>query len=114
MILPLFKPARHTISGDACGREITGFYVGNDDRVARVRFSDSTALLINPDRTFKHVEANVFSEWLTIPGWVRVANVIEDENQIIFVVSGAIYTSRISFRKCGERWQLAFTGGRIF
>jgi len=45
--------------------------------------------------------------------WVRIANVIEDASQIILIVSGAIYTARISFRFSHQHWQILFSGGRI-
>ena len=89
----------------------------------RLRFSDNSAVVVNLS-TRKVVEksARDYKEWLMLPGWVRIANVIEDTSQIILVVSGAtpalacgasVYTARISFRFSHQRWQILFSGGRI-
>ncbi len=80
----------------------------------RLRFSDNSAVVVDlSTRKVEEKSAHDYKEWLMLPGWVRIANVIEDANQIILVVSGAIYTARISFRFSHQRWQIFFSGGRI-
>ena len=109
--LPRRKPSLETA---ICGRELNALILDDDNQTLRLRFSDNSAAVINLcKRDFEMVSAHKYKEWLTLPGWVRIANVIEDANQIILVVSGAIYTSRISFRFSHQRWQIFFSGGRI-
>ena len=96
------------------GRELSGFLLDGDKALVRLRFSDNTAVLIDlTTRVVKEKSAHDYKEWLMLPGWLRIINVIEDASQIILVVSGAIYTSRISIRFSQRRWQIYFSGGRI-
>ena len=108
--LPRRKPS---LASAISGRELNALFL-DDDLTLRLRFSDNSAAVVNLcTRDFEMVSGHKYKEWLTLPGWVRIANVIEDANQIILVVSGAIYTARISFRFSHQRWQIFFSGGRL-
>ena len=37
--------------------------------------------------------------WLSLPRLLRIARVLEDESQIVLVISGALYSSKIAIRK---------------
>jgi len=109
--LPRRKPSLASVIR---GRELNALFLHDDNQTLRLRFSDNSAAVVNLyTRDFEMVSAHKYKEWLTLPGWVRIANVIEDASQIILVVSGAIYTARISFRFSNQRWQILFSGGRI-
>lgn len=109
--LPRCKPS---LSSAIRGRELNALLLEDDNQTLRLRFSDNSMALVNLNtREFEIVSARKYKEWLTLPGWVRIANVMEDDNQIILVVSGAIYMSRISFRFSHQRWQIFFSGGRL-
>lgn len=111
---PVSRPRKNHLASIICGRELSGLLLEDDNQTMRMRFSDNSAVIV--DLTTRKVEeksARDYKEWLMLPGWVRIANVIEDANQIILVVSGAIYTSRISFRFSHQQWQIFFSGGRL-
>lgn len=112
---PISIPRRKPSLASAInGRELNALSLDDDNQTLRLRFSDNSAAVINLcTRDFEMVSAHKYKEWLTLPGWVRIANIIEDANQIILVVSGAIYTARISFRFSHQRWQIFFSGGRL-
>ena len=112
---PISLPRRKlSLASAICGRELNALFNDEDNQTLRLRFSDNSATVVNLcTRDFEMVSAHKYKEWLALPGWVRIANVIEDTSQIILVVSGAIYTARISFRFSHQRWQIIFSGGRI-
>ena len=112
---PISLPRRKlSLASAICGRELNALILDDDNQTLRLRFSDNNAAVINLyTRDFEMVSAHKYKEWLTLPGWVRIANVIEDARQIVLIVSGAIYTARISFRYSHQRWQIFFSGGRI-
>jgi hypothetical protein len=108
-----FSRPKPSLASVLRGRELTAFFLDDDAGTARLRFSDSSALAADLDaRTFKRVPADQ-DAWLSLPGWVRIVNVVEDASQVILVVSGAIYTARISFRNSRGRWRLILSGGRV-
>ena len=121
---PISFPRRKpSLASATCGRELNALILDDDNKTLRLRFSDNSAVVVNLyTRDFKMVSAHKYQEWLTLPGCLRIANVIEDANQIILVVSGAtpalacgasVYTARISFRISHQRWQIFFSGGRL-
>lgn len=111
---PVSRPKKNCLASTICGRELSGLLLEDDNQTVRLRFSDNSAVVVNlSTRQIEEKSARDYKEWLMLPGWVRIANIIEDANQIILVVSGAIYTSRISIRFSHQRWQIFFSGGRI-
>lgn len=111
---PISRPRRNSLASAICGRELSGLLLEEDNLTLRLRFSDNSAVVVNlSTRQVEEKSARDYKEWLMLPGWVRIANVLEDANQIILIVSGAIYTSRISIRFSHQRWQIFFSGGRI-
>lgn len=104
---------RPTLATALNGGELNAFYL--DDDTARFRFSDGSAVAIDlRSRRSSPIKAKEYPVWITLPGWVRITNVLEDASQIILVVSGAIYTARISLRFSRDRWQIHFSNGRLF
>jgi hypothetical protein len=111
---PVSRPKKNELMSIITGRELSGFLLDSDRALLRLRFSDNTAVLIDlTSRVVMEKSAYDYKEWLMLPGWLRIINVIEDASQIILVVSGAIYTSRISFRHSQKRWQIYFSSGWI-
>lgn len=111
---PISRPRRNSLASAICGRELSGLLLEDDNQTVRLRFSDNSAVVMElSTRKVEEKSARDYKEWLMLPGWVRIAGVIEDVNQVILVVSGAIYTSRISIRFSHQRWQIFFSGGRI-
>jgi len=112
---PISFPRRKPSLASALrGRELNALFLEGDNQTLRLRFSDNSAAVINLcTRDLEMVSAHKYKEWLTLPGWVRIANFIEDASQIILVVSGAIYTARISFRFSQGRRKIFFSSGRI-
>lgn len=113
---PFSRPRRKpTLASAIEGREVNALFLEEENQTLRLRFSDNSALVVDlVSREFRTGSARDYETWLALPGWVRVIRVIEDASQIILVVAGAIYTSRISFRFSHHRgWHLVFSGGRI-
>ena len=91
------------------GRDLTGILV--DDGNLLLRFPDAMMVVDLSTRTY-HFQS-VLATWMTFPGWLRIARVIEDQSQIILVVSGALFTARIIIRSTKNGWQMILQGGRI-
>ncbi len=114
MRFPFFSK-RSALAATLIGREINALYLDDGTAAARLRFSDGSAVVIDlQSRRSSPIKANEYAVWLTLPGWVRIANVIEDASQVVMVVAGAICTARITFRLSRERWQIYFSNGRLF
>jgi hypothetical protein len=112
---PFSHPQRKpTLASVIEGREVNALFLDEENQMLRLRFSDNSAVIADlSSRSFHTGSARDYETWLALPGWVRVIRVIEDASQIILVVAGAIYTSRISFRFSHRGWRLVFSGGRI-
>ena len=109
----IFSRKKPSLHSEICGREITGMFLGTE--AARLRFSDGSAVSISLDtRRFLFHRANLFSEWISFPGWLRITGVNELPEEISLTVSGAIYSSRICFKEQGAHWQISFGSGQIF
>lgn len=91
------------------GRDLTGILV--DDGSLLLRFPDATMVVNLSTRTYCFQP--VLATWLTFPGWLRIARVIQDQSQIILVVSGALFTARIIIRRTKDDWRMVLQGGRI-
>ena len=100
------KPSLHRA---VAGRSLTGILI--DDGNLLLRFTDAAMVIDLSKRTFAF--RRVLADWLTFPGWLRISRVIEDQNQIILEVSGALFTSRIAIRKTDGDWKIVLQGGRI-
>ncbi|MFZ5883987.1 MAG: hypothetical protein ACOYYI_09435 [Chloroflexota bacterium] len=113
MRIPFFSK-RPSLAAVLTGRELNALYLDNDTTAARLRFSDGSAVAIDlRSRRSSPIKAKEYPVWIALPGWVRITNVLEDASQIILVVSGAIYTARISLRVSRDRWQIHFSNGRL-
>ncbi len=113
MILDFFCPHPPALSGDLCGRELSGLFIDGD--TVRFRFSDNSAVVLNLEsRVFSHATARSWKEWLSFPGWLRITGVKELPNEISISVAGAIYSSRICLKRHGDHWQIHFSNGQIF
>ncbi len=112
---PFSHPQRKPSLASAIeGREVNALFLDEENQTLRLRFSDNSAVIADlRSRNFHTGSARDYETWLALPGWVRVIRVVEDASQIILVVAGAIYTSRISFRSSHRGWRLVFSGGRI-
>ncbi len=112
---PFSHPRRKpTLASVIEGREVNALFLDEEKQTLRLRFSDNSAVIADlSSRNFYTGSARDYETWLALPGWVRVVRVVEDASQIILVVAGAIYTSRISFRSSHRGWRLVFSGGRI-
>jgi hypothetical protein len=91
------------------GRILTGILV--EENNLYLRFVDSTLCVDLHTRAYKFQPVQVY--WLTLPGWLRVTRVIEDQHQVILETSGSLFTARIIVRKAGKEWHITFQGGRI-
>jgi hypothetical protein len=91
------------------GRDLTGILVEDDNLL--LRFPDAAMVIDLPTRTYRF--QTVLATWLTFPGWLRIAHVIEDKSQVILVVSGALFTARIIIRHTKNGWRMILQGGRI-
>ena|ERR1700690_443753 len=91
------------------GRGLTGILI--DDGNLLLRFTDAAMVIDLSKRTFAF--RRVLADWIIFPGWLRITRVIEDQNQIILEVSGALFTSRIVVRRADGDWKIVLQGGRI-
>ncbi len=106
----LLAPNKASLHQAIAGRDLIGIML--DDGNLLLRFIDAAMVINLSERTYRF--QRVLSDWIAFPGWLRVARVIEDQNQVILEVSGAIYTARIAVRKSGnDDWHIVFQGGRI-
>ncbi len=104
--VPRCKPALQRV---VAGRILTGILI--DDGNLLLRFVDAMLIVDLSKRICRF--QSVLANWMILPGWLRVVRVIEDQNQIIMVVSGALYTAHIIVRKVGGEWNIVLQGGRI-
>jgi hypothetical protein len=51
--------------------------------------------------------------FLVFPGLLRIARVLEDESQVLLIISGAIFSSRIAIRK-NKNWQILFDANFVY
>ena len=91
------------------GHNLTGILI--DDGNLLLRFNEAAMVVDLSKRTFAF--RRVLADWITFPGWLRITRVIEDQNQIILEVSGALFTSRIAVRRVEGDWKIVLQGGRI-
>jgi len=91
------------------GRDLTGILM--DDSNLLLRFPDAMMVIDLSMRTYRFQP--ILATWMTFPGWLRIVRVIEDQSQIILVVSGALFTARIIIRKTKDGWRMVLQGGRI-
>ena len=91
------------------GRILTGILVEEDNLL--LRFVDATLRIDLNTRVYKF--QSVLVHWLTLPGWLRVTRVIEDQHQVILETSGGLFTARIVVREIEHEWHITFQGGRI-
>jgi hypothetical protein len=91
------------------GRILTGILVEEDNLL--LRFVDATLRIDLNTRVYKF--QSVLVHWLTLPGWLRVTRVIEDQHQVILEISGGLFTARIVVRETEREWHITFQGGRI-
>ena len=91
------------------GRILTGILVEEDNLL--LRFVDATLRINLQTRAYKFQP--VLVHWLTLPGWLRVTRVIEDQHQVILETSGSLFTARIIVRETEREWHITFQGGRI-
>lgn len=111
---PLSRRASH-LAPALRGRELKALFLDAGEDMVRLCFSDNSAVAINlQTRAVNSIRVKEYPVWISLPGWVRIADVTEDASQIVLVVSGTIYTARISLRLVRERWRIVFSGGRIF
>ena len=91
------------------GRDLTGILV--EDGNLLLRFPDATMVVDLSTRAYRFQP--ILATWLTFPGWLRIVRVIQDQSQIILVVSGALFTARIIIRRTKDDWRMVLQGGRI-
>jgi hypothetical protein len=91
------------------GRDLTGILL--EDGNLLLRFPDATMVIDLSTRAYRFQP--ILATWLTFPGWLRIARVIEDQSQIILVVSGALFSARIIIRRAKDDWRMILQGGRI-
>ena len=51
--------------------------------------------------------------FLTFPGLLRIVRVLEDDNQVVLIISGAVYSSRIAIRK-NKDWRILFDANFVY
>ena len=91
------------------GRDLTGILL--EDGNLLLRFPDAMMVIELSTRAYRFQP--ILATWMTFPGWLRIVSVIEDQSQIILVVSGALFTARIIIRKTKDGWRMVLQGGRI-
>jgi hypothetical protein len=91
------------------GRALTGLLL--QDNSLFLRFVDATLALDLDTRAF--IFRPLRGHWMTFPGWLRIARVLQDDSQVTLEVCGALFTSRLVLRKSDGAWRVIFQGGRI-
>ena len=91
------------------GRVLTGILIEEENLL--LRFVDATLRVNLKTRTYGFQPVQV--HWLTLPGWLRVTRVIQDQHQVILETSGNLFTARIVVRETECEWHMTFQGGRI-
>ena len=95
------KKKRRTIKELLVGRLLTGIIVNKG--VLSLRCTDARIEVDLDARSWKFGSSQDY--WLTFPGLLRIARVLEDESQIVLIISGALYSSKIAIRKKAE-WRI--------
>ncbi len=86
------------------GRLLTGLFL--EDACLHLRFTD--AVMVVDLATRSHRFEPQRDVWLSFPGWLRIARVLQDTDQIVIETTGAVYSSRISIRHTQGTWQVLF------
>ncbi len=89
------KKKRRTINDLLTGRLLTGIII--NEGILSLRCTDARIEVDLDTRSWKFGSSPDY--WLTFPGLLRIARVLEDESQIVLVISGALYSSKIAIRK---------------
>ncbi len=97
-----------------CGRDLTGLYLEEETNELHLRFLDAAVIIDLARGKFEFCDPeDLFPVRLTFPGWLRVAQVIEEESQFALEVAGALFTARIVICRKVEGWSISLQGGRI-
>ena len=107
--LPFLRHQPPSLQHVIAGRDLTGILVDGGNLL--LRFPDAMMIIDLAARTYRFQP--ILATWLTFPGWLRIVRVIEDQSQIILVVSGALFTARIIIRSTKDGWRMILQGGRI-
>ena len=95
------KKKRRSLKDLLIGRLLTGIIV--NEGILSLRCTDAQIEVDLNARSW-NFRANP-DYWLTFPGLLRIAQVLEDQTQIVLVVSGALYSSKIAIRKTAD-WRI--------
>jgi len=107
--LQRYFKSQHSLHHAIAGRVLTGILIEEESLL--LRFVDATLRVNLKTRVYKFQP--VLAHWLTLPGWLRVTRVIEDQHQVILETSGGLFIARIIVREIENEWRITFQGGRI-
>ena len=88
---------------------LTGIYL--DEGTLHLRLTDAVITIDLASREWRF--GNKEGTFLTFPGLLRIVRVLEDDNQVLLVISGAIFSSRIAVRKKKE-WNLMLDSNFVY
>ena len=89
------KKKHRTIKELLVGRLLTGIII--NEGILSLRCTDARIEVDLNARSWKFGSSPDY--WLTFPGLLRIAGVLEDKSQIVLIISGALYSSKIAIRK---------------
>ena len=89
------KKKHRTIKELLVGRLLTGIII--NEGILSLRCTDARIEVDLGARSWKFGSSPDY--WLTFPGLLRIAGVLEDKSQIVLIISGALYSSKIAIRK---------------
>ena len=90
------------------GRLLTGIVV-NEEKLS-LRCTDAHIEVDLDARSWKFGSSPDY--YITFPGLLRIARVLEDESQIVLIISGALFSSQIAIRKKTD-WRIVFDANFI-
>lgn len=103
------KRKRRSLKELLSNKLLTGIYL--EDGLLYLRLTDAVITVDLNTREWSFSKKRRI--WLVFPGLLRIAQVQEDHHQVVLIISGAIFSSKISLRKKKE-WNLLLDANFVY
>ncbi len=103
------KKKRRTLKELLRNKFLTGIFL--EEGTLHLRLTDAVIAVNLQTREWRFGSKKTI--FLTFPGLLRIVRVLEDDNQLVLIISGAVYSSRIAIRKKKD-WRILFDANFVY
>jgi hypothetical protein len=103
------KKKRRTLKDLLKNKFLTGIFL--EEGTLHLRLTDAVIAVNLKTRDWRFGSKK--RTFLTFPGLLRIVRVLEDDNQVVLIISGAVYSSRIAIRK-NKDWRILFDANFVY